>query len=229
MYDKIQATEEFNRWSEGYDRCILQWMLFDPTHQSMLARLETRYGGREARFLDVGCGTGKFIDRIRSALPRAQVWGVDLVGPMLRQGMRRWERHQGSVQPIQADSERLPFDDDQFDAITCAHSFHHYPNQAQAVAEMYRVLRPGGRLILVDGHRDWIWGWFIYDVCVAFREGAVHHCSARRFRDLARDAGFETAEQKVHWGLAPYIVTEAQKPLTTPILRFDGRSRRAVA
>lgn len=229
MYDKVQATDEFNRWSEGYDRCVLQWMLFDPTHRTMLTRLEERYSGREARILDVGCGTGKFIDRIRSALPMASVWGVDLVGPMLHQGMHRWARHRGSVQPIQADSERLPFADNQFDAITCAHSFHHYPDQAQAVAEMYRVLRPGGRLLLVDGHRDWIWGWFIYDVCVAFREGAVHHCSARRFRDLTETAGFEPAEQKVHWGLAPYIVNEAQKPLAKPILRLDEHVRRAVA
>ena len=38
--------------------------------------------------------------------------------------------------------------------------------KGRAVVEMHRVLKPGGRLMLVDGYRDAPWGWFIYDVCV---------------------------------------------------------------
>ena len=48
---------------------------------------------------------------------------------------------------------------------------------------MGRVLKPGGRLMIIDGFRDSIWGWFIYDVCVATVEGDVHHASAQRFRE----------------------------------------------
>ena len=93
--------------------------------------------------------------------------------------------------------------------MTCANSFHHYPHQDRAVAEMHRVLRPGGRLLLIDGYRDAPWGWFIYDVCVAGVEGDVHHASSRRFRELFAQAGLRAVAQKVYRGPAPFLLTEA--------------------
>ena len=110
--------------------------------------------------------------------------------------------------PVQGDSERLPFPAGAFDVVTCANSFHHYPHQDGAVDEMHRVLKPGGRLILVDGCRDGPWGWFIYDVCVAGVEGDVLHASARRVRELFARGGFVETTQKVHRGLAPFLLTE---------------------
>ena len=208
-YDKRQATHEFTRWSENYDRCILQWLLFEPSHRAILKRVGPRFGDRPLRILDVGCGTGVFASRIRQYLPKAKVWGVDLVAGMLEKGRERWRKHRGHVTPVQGDSERLPFAGGSFDVVTCANSFHHYPHQDRAIAEMHRVLRPGGRLLLVDGYRDRPWGWFIYDVCVAGVEGAVHHASARRVRELLARAGFGEVSQKVHRGFAPFLLTEA--------------------
>ena len=208
-YDKSQATHEFERWSESYDRCILQRLLFEPSHRAILRRVRAAFGDRPLKVLDVGCGTGVFAEKIRGAQPQARVWGMDLVSGMLTKGSARWKRNAEAVQPVQGDSERLPFADGSFDVVTCANSFHHYPNQGRAVAEMHRVLRPGGRLMLIDGYRDRPWGWLIYDVCVATVEGAVHHCSSRRLRDLYAAAGFGQVTQTVHRGLAPFLLTEA--------------------
>ena len=52
--------------------------------------------------------------------------------------------------PVRGDSERLPFESGAFDIVTCANSFHHYPRQDRAVAEMRRVLRAGRA---IDDHR----------------------------------------------------------------------------
>jgi ubiquinone/menaquinone biosynthesis C-methylase UbiE len=208
-YDKSQATHEFTRWSENYDRCILQALLFRPSHNAILKRIAGRYDDAPLKILDVGCGTGVFAARIREALPESTVWGVDLVRGMLSKGSERWKHHAANVTPIQGDSERLPFADDSFDVVTCANSFHHYPHQDQAVAEMFRVLKPSGRLMMVDGFRDRPYGWFIFDVCVASIEGQVHHASARRFRELFREAGFNQVNQKHHHGFAPFLFTEA--------------------
>ena len=216
MYEKGQAAEEFTRWSESYDRSILQRLLFGPSHRALIARIAAVAQGRPIRVLDVGCGTGVFASRIRSNLPAAKIWGVDLTAEMLHQGQPRWRHHAGTVVPVQGDSERLPFQSGVFDFVTCANSFHHYPHQDQAVVEMYRVLRPGGRLLLIDGYRDAPWGWFIYDVCVAHREGDVHHASARRFRDLLTRAGFQAVAQRVHRGLAPFLLNEAVVPESIP-------------
>lgn len=210
-YDKNQATREFARWSESYDRCVLQWLLFGPSHRAIIRRIQRRFGDRAIRILDVGCGTGVFAARLREAMPAAKVWGVDLVSDMLTRGNERWRRHKGRVVPVQGDSERLPFADGSFDVVTCANSFHHYPHQDRAVSEMHRVLRPEGALLLVDGYRDAPWGWFIYDVCVASVEGSVHHASSRRVRSLFDEAGFEETTQKVHRGPAPFLLSEGIK------------------
>jgi ubiquinone/menaquinone biosynthesis C-methylase UbiE len=208
-YDKTQATHEFTRWSENYDRSILQLLLFRPSHRAIIKKIRERFGARPLKILDVGCGTGVFAARIREALPSSQVWGVDLVSGMLTKGADRWKQNADRVTPIQGDSERLPFASESFDVVTCSNSFHHYPHQDRAVSEMNRVLKPSGRLMLVDGFRDRPWGWFIYDVCVAGVEGAVHHASSKRFRELFDKAGFVQITQKIHHGFAPFLITEA--------------------
>ncbi len=88
-YNKVQAVQEFSRWSDGYDRCILQPLLFGPSHRAIIARVRTRSGERPLAILDVGCGTGLFACRIRAALPRSTVCGVDLVAAMMAQGKAR--------------------------------------------------------------------------------------------------------------------------------------------
>src|SRR5262245_2113533 len=217
-YDKHQAADEFNRWSESYDRSILQWLLFGPSHRALIRRIRAVAADRPIRILDVGCGTGVFAARLRAAFPNAQVWGVDLAAGMLARGSARWRMHAGHVQPIQADSERLPFAATTFDVVTCANSFHHYPHQDRAVVEMNRVLRPGGRLLLIDGYRDTPWGWFIYDVCVAGVEGDVHHASARRLRTLFSQTGLLAIAQRTFRGPAPFLLTEAvaAEPVSVP-------------
>ncbi len=217
-YDKDQAAGEFTRWSKSYDRSILQWMLFGPSHRVLIRRIQAVAGNRPVRVLDVGCGTGLFASRIKAALPRAEVWGVDLVSEMLARGAPRWRHHAGELQPVQGDSERLPFASGSFDFVTCANSFHHYPSQERAVIEMHRVLRPGGRLLIIDGYRDAPYGWFIYDVCVAFREGDVHHASASRYRDLMTRAGLQAIAQKVYRGFAPFLLSEGIVPESIPAI-----------
>jgi ubiquinone/menaquinone biosynthesis C-methylase UbiE len=217
-YQRAQAAEEFARWSESYDRCILQRLLFGPSHRAMIRRLKSISQGRPLRILDVGCGTGLFASRVRAALPNSTVYGIDLVSGMLEKGRPRWEFHADSVQPVQGDSERLPFDAASFDVVTCANSFHHYPRQERAIAEMRRVLRTGGHLMIVDGYRDSLWGWFIYDVCVAGVEGDVHHASSRRFSELLAQAGFKAVAQTVHRGLAPFLMSEGVTVEASPAI-----------
>ncbi len=215
-YTRTEAAREFARWSENYDRSILQRLLFGPSHRAIIGRLRGRLPGRPWTLLDVGCGTGVFASRVKDAFPEVEVWGVDLAPEMIRMGRERWMSLPGEFRPVQGDSERLPFATGSFDVVTCSNSFHHYPHQERAVAEIRRVLRPGGRLILIDGYRDSWWGWLIYDVCVAGVEGEVHHASARRFRELFRAAGLVETAQEVHGGPAPFLLTEGSAPPDEP-------------
>lgn len=84
--------------------------------------------------------------------PRAaRVVGVDLTPEMLGVASRlARERGLGNVEFVPGDAERLPAPDAHFDRVVCRIALHHFPNPHQAAREMARVLKPGGRLVLVD-------------------------------------------------------------------------------
>lgn len=203
MNAKQAAIREFDAWSRSYDRSLLQRIVFHPAHKAMLAQMSDR----DLRVLDVGCGTGKFASLVLTQFPKAQVFGLDLSQQMIHKGLPRLDQWAGRYQVVRGDSERLPFAANSFDVVTCSHSFHHYPHQDRVVCEMHRVLKPDGRLMLIDGNRDGWWGWLIYDVGVTWVEGQVHHCSGERLRNLFTQAGFVELKQHRRHPLIPYLLT----------------------
>ncbi len=203
-YSKQDAFRQFENWSAGYDSSVLQKLLFGPSHSRIAAELPV---AEPVQLLDVGCGTGRFMELVLVEGRAAKVWGLDISKSMLTHGKQRLRRYNGSAHIVQGDAERLPFPSDYFDVVTCSNCFHHFPDQQQAVCEMFRVLRDGGRVMLIDGYRDNLWGRFIYDFCVVRVEGPVHHASARRFQELMTTAGFTDVWQEVTLGLAPFILT----------------------
>jgi len=218
-YRTAEAREEFDRWSWRYDWDLLQPLFFRPSHRMMLDTLEPA----DLRILDIGCGTGQFAARALRHFPNAQVWGLDLSDGMLQRAGARAHDFGGRLHLVRGDSERLPFADYSFDAVTCSHSFHHYPNQARVLAEMHRVLRPNGRLLLVDGDRDRLWGWFVFEVVVVLIEGAVRHRTGADLRQLYADAGFADVMQRRRKGPLPFLMTVGRAAKMIPA----GATRRA--
>jgi ubiquinone/menaquinone biosynthesis C-methylase UbiE len=139
-----QAPGLFDRWSRTYDRPGLQLATYRPIHDAVLARLDDE---DPDAVLDLGCGTGQLTRRLARRFPGADVIGVDASAGMLAEA-----RAAGADGPalVHADALRLPFDPAAFDVVTCTESFHWYPDQAQALTEIRRVLAPGGHLIVVS-------------------------------------------------------------------------------
>ncbi len=111
------------------------------------------------RVLDVGCGPGLLCAEMAETVGAGgSVVGVDTADSMLRIAERnRNGMAQMSVRPAEATA--LPADDATFDALVCTQVLEYVPDVASALAEFRRVLRPGGRLLLVD--TDWascVWG-----------------------------------------------------------------------
>lgn len=210
-YTTEAARTEFDSWSRRYDWDPLQLLFFKPTHRMLLKHVRAS----DRRLLDVGCGTGVFAQRALEQFSNLHVVGMDLSAGMLRGAEKRVAAARGRLQVVQGDSEVLPFADNAFDVVTCSHSFHHYPNQERVVAEMHRVLRPGGRVLIADGDRDRAWGHFVFDGVVVMMEGAVVHRSAASMRDIYHGAGFGEVHQERRGGVAPFLITlgHAIKPV----------------
>jgi ubiquinone/menaquinone biosynthesis C-methylase UbiE len=205
-YHTADAQREFDQWSRRYDRTWLQRFFFKPSHRMLLEALTEE----DRHILDIGCGTGRFAGRALKRFPHARVCGLDLSHGMLSMAQERCRASQGRLCLVRADSQRLPFADNTFDAVTCTHSFHHYPNQQRVVAEMYRVLRPGGKLLIIDGDRDRLWGRFLFNFVVVLMEGPVRHLKGWAFRRLFRQVGFEAIHQRRRGGPLPFLLTMGQ-------------------
>lgn len=105
------------------------------------------------RVLDVGCGTGtQTIVARRRSRPGGSVVGVDVSPKMLGVARRKARRAGLDITFRQADAATLPFEDERFDVVTMMTVMHMVPESERRLAlrEVTRVLRPGGRLLLVD-------------------------------------------------------------------------------
>lgn len=99
------------------------------------------------RVLDMGCGTGALAAFVADAAPHAVLSGIDLSPAMVAAARARLA---GRAAVEVGDAESLPFHDEAFDLVYCNDSFHHYPDARKAAFQAWRVLAPGGRLIVGD-------------------------------------------------------------------------------
>lgn len=128
----------------------------DVMRRQALAEVIRRKPRSQVRLLDVGAGTGRFLLQAASALPGSRLSGVDLspwyvsYARDLLDSDRLGTNHPPEIDV--ANAESLPFPDNSFDVVTSVFMFHELPRRVRrsAIAEMRRVLVPGGLLVLED-------------------------------------------------------------------------------
>jgi ubiquinone/menaquinone biosynthesis C-methylase UbiE len=119
-----------------------------------LPALHEVFAGRDQRslqLLDVGCGTGRLLDFVKQAWPRLPSLGLDMSEAYIREA-RRHLRRWGWLKLIVGNGEVLPVPDASQDAVTNVFMFHELPPKVRRTVfgEVARVLKPGGRLVVVD-------------------------------------------------------------------------------
>lgn len=122
-----------------------------------------------SRVLDVGAGTGELARSMARGNPRIGVIALDFSEEMLRVGERRLERVglSGRVHPAVGDALVLPFAEGAFDRVASAFVLRNVADLERTLAEMYRVVRPGGMMVSLEFRRlDWpvvgrLFDWYV--------------------------------------------------------------------
>ena len=102
------------------------------------------------RVLDVAIGTADLtIEMVRRGKAQ-QVTGLDLSDKMMEIGKRKTERLNANVEFVHGNAQQMPFEDDTFDAVTCAFGCRNFQNLDEGLREMFRVLRTGGQVVILE-------------------------------------------------------------------------------
>lgn len=143
-------TKRFDRFYTRFASVYDALVKVGPFWKRWLARALPHIRG--PRVLEVSCGTGYLLTKYAGEVDAS---AIDLNAKMVELTKENLRRSQLTANVQQADVEALPYTDESFDTVLNTMAFSGYPNGQEALAEMTRVLKPGGRLVLIDiGYPD---------------------------------------------------------------------------
>lgn len=161
-FEKVAEHDKAQRVGRVFDSVAPRYDVMNDLMSAGLHRLWKAFTVRQAdvrpgmRVLDIAGGTGDLALRFaRQAGASGQVWLTDINGSMLREGRDRLLDSGLLVPIVQCDAEALPFANDFFDVVTVAFGLRNMTHKDRALAEMRRVIRPGGRLLVLEFSRVW--------------------------------------------------------------------------
>jgi ubiquinone/menaquinone biosynthesis C-methylase UbiE len=137
--------------------------------------------------LDVGCGYGNSFSIIRSIFHPEKIIGIDVHNEALEHARNALYKEKINGEILYADCAHIPLADNSIDVITCHQTLHHVLNQEKAMAEFYRVLRPGGILLFAESTKIYIHSWIVR---LLFNHPNEVQKSAAEYLDLVKNAGF---------------------------------------
>jgi len=148
---KEQVRDMFNKIAPRYDfmNRLLTFRI-DVLWRRKAVKLVKPYFPKQ--ILDVGTGTGDFAIEMAKILSPEKVIGIDIAETMLQIGRKKIE-HKGLsslIEMQEADSENLPFADESFDVASSAFGVRNFENLEKGLSEMLRVLKPGGRILILE-------------------------------------------------------------------------------
>jgi ubiquinone/menaquinone biosynthesis C-methylase UbiE len=135
VFDEVSRSN-YRRW-------------FIPLVDDFIVRTKFSHG----KILDVACGPGLLVNELALRSPKALITGLDISKEALHLAKRNTAKHSNVTYKL-GSVYNLPFDSGSFDAVITKDSLHHFDKGTEAIAEMLRVLKPGGYLYIQDMRRD---------------------------------------------------------------------------
>ncbi|TCS35541.1 methyltransferase family protein [Paucimonas lemoignei] len=149
--------------------------------------------------VDVGCGQGKSFALLKQRFNPQKLIGIDADAEILQVARNQAQADGVQVETLLGTGAAIPLPDNSADIVFCHQTFHHLVEQEKAIAEFFRVLKPGGKLLFAESTRAYIHSWIIR---LLFRHPMEVQKTAEEYLALIRQAGFQVPEEKISY---PYL------------------------
>jgi demethylmenaquinone methyltransferase / 2-methoxy-6-polyprenyl-1,4-benzoquinol methylase len=219
-FESVAENEKARRVAGVFDSVADRYDLMNDLMSGGMHRLWKRFtidqsGVRPGqKVLDIAGGTGDLARAFQERVgPTGTVLLTDINASMLARGRDRMLDEGRVIEVVRCDAERLPFPDCTFDCVSVAFGLRNMTHKDLALAEMYRVLRPGGRLLVLEFSKVWspldplyrlytmqllpAMGKLVANDSASYRylaESIAKHPDQETLRQLMIDAGFERVE-----------------------------------
>ena len=179
---------KWDKWAHAFDGEGWRYKYLRQAQNGLLSLLDIH---ENIRVLDVGCGTGWALGEAATRVAdKGLFYGVDLSEKMIEKATENFVGR-GSLHFIKANVESIPLDGNFFDIVISTNSFHHYLHPDRALTEMQRLLKPEGRIYILDPTADH-WIVTVADKIARFFEREhVKMYSTIEFRAMFETAGLQ--------------------------------------
>ncbi|NEQ46182.1 MAG: methyltransferase domain-containing protein [Leptolyngbya sp. SIOISBB] len=206
------VQQQYDRLASIYDQ---RWQFYITRTLSFL--VEWARISPDKTVLDVACGTGELERLLVEQHSEQTITGVDFSEPMLAIARQKLEARP-SVTFQQASAAALPGPPSDFDVVICANAFHYFNEPEQVLSEMQRVLRPTGRVVILDWCRDFLVCRFCDWVLSRFDPGHQNCYTEAELHELLTRAGYRIQRSQRHrfgfiWGLMAVEAVPLDKQL----------------
>ncbi len=219
-FETVAEEEKARRVAGVFDSVAGRYDLMNDLMSGGMHRLWKRFTIEQSgvrpgqKVLDIAGGTGDLARAFQERVgPTGTVLLTDINAAMLARGRDRMLDEGRVIEAVRCDAERLPFPDRTFDCVSVAFGLRNMTHKDRALAEMFRVLRPGGRLLVLEFSKVWspldplyrlytmqllpAMGKVVANDSASYRylaESIAKHPDQETLKQMMADAGFERVE-----------------------------------
>ncbi|AKN31488.1 methyltransferase type 11 [Clostridium carboxidivorans P7] len=157
---KKEIASEWNIWAKGYDKQYSHGLKSEEEKVQWKVFLSEVIGKESKKILDVGTGTG-FLALLLAELGH-NCTGLDISEGMMEVARKKAKEAKLNINFGMGDAENLPCKDNTYDIVVNRHLLWTIPHPEKALSEWIRVLKPGGKLVIIDG--DWFYKNSSYEI-----------------------------------------------------------------
>lgn len=194
-----KSVDEFDKWAPTYGKGF--WGPYFRAGYKAVLEVSGMYLNDRSTTLDIGCGNGVLEFLLSEKVTSGKIVGLDLSSQMISEAQKEKElRGIDNVSFVVSKADDVAYPNESFDLIYCLNALHHFPHHNVFLTEINRLLKPNGKLILLDLILDnpirYVWTNITK---LIFEEGDVEFHTRKEIRHLVEEASLFIEQQRLFW------------------------------